>query len=394
MKRHLTIDDDNCTGCGACAKKCPVHAIEWLPDAHGFPFPRIDEQKCIECGMCSTVCQLHRPKSANSILGAFAVQLKDHGILMDSSSGGAFTAIAQASLADGGVVYGCVFDESCTAVYARASSAGELAPMRGSKYVWADASESYGAVRSDLDTGRPVLFCALPCQVSGLKLYLGRDYPNLATMDFLCGGPPSPAVFDAYVGTLVPRNGRKGMDFKFRDKALHGTGYCISYRKNGKKTYIARPMSSYLYLFSEKLLLREACYHCRHRGVHRDADLTIGDYWGAKAFFPEWDCNAGVSFVIANSGKGLDLFRKAEPGCRVRETRVEDIARHNIIRPDDSVKEIPVPAGRGAFFATFQARGYRMAAWRHAVTLKRLKAIVSEWLRGRRPKTHRDGRKA
>lgn len=387
MKRHLTIDAQTCTGCGACVRKCPARAIGWVVGDDGFPAPRIDEGKCVGCGLCLSVCQLLRPKSSNSVLGAFAVQAEDRGILAESTSGGAFTALAATVLDGGGVVYGCVFDDSCTAVYARATSSRELAPMRGSKYVWADASGCFADVRADVDAGRNVLFCALPCQVSGLQLFLGRDCPNLVTMDLLCAGPPSPAVFDAYLDTLVPRGARKGLDFKFREKTANGPGYCIAYRRNGKTEHVSRAMSSYLYLFMEKIVLRKSCYRCRHRGIHREADLTVGDFWGAKTFFPDWDSKAGLSFVLANSPKGLALFQEAARKCRVAPTRVGDIARRNILCTDDSVENVPPPSGREGFFSLFNSWGYNVAALRYALTVKRLKAMVADLIRKKKARS-------
>ncbi|MBF0119419.1 MAG: 4Fe-4S binding protein [Desulfobacterales bacterium] len=47
---------DDCIGCGACAKKCPQHAIEGKPKKR-FD---IDPFLCIECGVCFNTC----PKGA------------------------------------------------------------------------------------------------------------------------------------------------------------------------------------------------------------------------------------------------------------------------------------------------------------------------------------------
>jgi len=47
------IDKDLCTGCGACAKKCPSEAIEGvIKQAH-----MINLQKCTKCGICFEICK-------------------------------------------------------------------------------------------------------------------------------------------------------------------------------------------------------------------------------------------------------------------------------------------------------------------------------------------------
>ena len=42
---------ENCTGCGDCAKYCPVNAIRII---NGKAV--IDHDKCIDCKLCITTC--------------------------------------------------------------------------------------------------------------------------------------------------------------------------------------------------------------------------------------------------------------------------------------------------------------------------------------------------
>ena len=69
-KRARRVDLDKCTGCGICAQKCPVEAIDkynaGLSTRHGIyiRYPQavplvftIDREKCIGCGICSEVCK-------------------------------------------------------------------------------------------------------------------------------------------------------------------------------------------------------------------------------------------------------------------------------------------------------------------------------------------------
>jgi NADH:ubiquinone oxidoreductase subunit F (NADH-binding) len=51
--RTYYIDVEKCTGCSACAKRCPTNAIIGTPRSPYF----IVEEKCIGCGMCEEVCK-------------------------------------------------------------------------------------------------------------------------------------------------------------------------------------------------------------------------------------------------------------------------------------------------------------------------------------------------
>lgn len=53
--RVFSIDVDQCTGCTACFKKCPVDAIIGSPRSPHF----IIEDKCIGCGTCYEVCKFN-----------------------------------------------------------------------------------------------------------------------------------------------------------------------------------------------------------------------------------------------------------------------------------------------------------------------------------------------
>ena len=60
---NYVIEQDNCVGCGRCAKACPADAIQktdYIAPGKKLPSYQIDTTKCVKCGACMATC---RPKA-------------------------------------------------------------------------------------------------------------------------------------------------------------------------------------------------------------------------------------------------------------------------------------------------------------------------------------------
>ena len=156
-------------------------------------YPKVDENLCIGCDLCEKVCPYKNiVSSAEFEERLFAYKNDDPGILLESSSGGAFTELATYIIGRGGAVYGAAFSEDWSVKHICVESIDELGKLRGSKYVQSYIGNSYRDAEHKLKNGQLVLFTGTPCQIKGLKFFLRKDYPNLLTVDFICHGVPSP----------------------------------------------------------------------------------------------------------------------------------------------------------------------------------------------------------
>ena len=103
----------DCCGCTACTNACLKSAITMVPDEEGFMYPKIDMGHCIECGVCERVCPVLNKKTVISEkTEGYIIRIKDTKILYESTSGGAFTALADYILEQNGVVYGTGYDKN------------------------------------------------------------------------------------------------------------------------------------------------------------------------------------------------------------------------------------------------------------------------------------------
>lgn len=221
------VAQERCVGCGACMNGCPKQCITMVNAEGGFLYPSIDQSLCVDCGHCQAVCPAlhHEAYAAEPLPKAYAAHHLEDEALEHCSSGGIFQLLAQDILQRGGAVFGAAFDDSFQVTHRQAETWEEAKEFQSSKYVQSTIGTAYRQAKSILDSGRSVLFTGTPCQISGLKLFLGKDEPNLLCQDIICHSIPSPKVWADYLNVHTEKHHCGIKEVQFRKKEPNWEGY-------------------------------------------------------------------------------------------------------------------------------------------------------------------------
>lgn len=334
MKKYITIENaKDCCGCAACANICAVNAITMKEDEAGFIFPAVDEQKCVECGRCTAVCTFtQKGEGAGGEPEVFAAVNKDKAVLKESSSGGLFTPLAEVVLDRGGAVFGAAWDENLTLRHICVESKEDLKKLRGSKYVQSSTGDTFAQAKKMLNSGKWVCYSGTPCQIAGLKAFLGKDYDKLLTVDLVCHGVPSMKMLKDDLDFVSGGKTDSIKDVKFRDKS-YGWGVKGSIISGNSKIKYNAGTSPYYFYFLKGEVYRESCYNCRFPSERRQGDITLGDYWGIKqeliSQLGEVDADLGISCILVNSKKGKQWFEDAGDSLTYALSDRRDAERRN-----------------------------------------------------------------
>lgn len=312
---YYDVSKDICTGCGACASICPVDAIEMKPNYDGFYNPVVDYDKCINCGKCSATCPALAavggviPNENFRTPKCYEFITADEQLLWSSSSGGVFGELCRLAFVCGGVVYGAAWRDDFSVEHIRIESEAELPRLQKSKYLQSYTGTIFRRVKADLADGRLVLFSGTPCQVTGLKRYLGKKYDNLVLVDLLCGNAPSTAAFQKYLRDEYPEGVKK---YEFRHKVQGWNADCVTVTVTvtDGTSYVTRGAAQDLYQrgYHSHLMCPVHCEHCHYQNAPRFGDLTIGDFWGISKHDSTVDPSKGISAVVINNAHGQALF--------------------------------------------------------------------------------------
>lgn len=306
---HITLAPaTSCTGCAACVSACPRHCITMREDREGFLQPHIDTQSCVACHKCERICPILNPVTIpqEPATRAYAAINRDNDIRMQSSSGGVFYALAKWTIEQGGVVFGARFDDNWEVMHDYTETLEGIKPFMRSKYVQSRIGNTFVQARQFLAQGRWVLYSGTPCQLGGLKAYLGKDYDRLIMIDLICHGVPSPSVWRKYL-TEVCQND-KVLDVNFRDKTNGWKGFqqviitTTTRRENQMDNLFFRG-------FLQDVYLRRSCYRCAFKTLHRCTDFTIADHWGTPQCCPDIDDDKGVSLMFVHNRQRAAIIR-------------------------------------------------------------------------------------
>ena len=370
-----------CSGCSSCANICPQKCIKMIADNEGFLYPVVDKEKCTHCGLCSKICPIIN--SAEDTLEkpeCYACYNKNREEQINSSSGGVFCLIAKYILSLGGVVYGAAFDTSYNVKHIRIDSIDELDKIMRSKYVQSEINDSYQQVKKDLLSGVKVLFTGTPCQISGLKSFLMRDYNNLYTQDIICHGVPSQKAWERF---LKENKIDLEATINFREKSDGWTNFCLVIKNDKKQLKQQHNKNFFMQSFLSNYNLRPSCYDCKFKTMHRDADITLADFWGGKNEHPKMDLIHGTSAVMIHSEKGKELFSAIKSDVVFENSTIDKIANFNTAY-FTSVLE---PKKREKFFTLLNKKSFKKAVKRccrpslYKVCLRKCKMIVKKIIR-------------
>lgn len=303
---------DSCTGCGACAARCPKQCISMRENDIGVILPSLDPTNCVDCHACEKVCPILAPAMTHTPQKAYASWSLDEEERRTSASGGIAAEMYKYALKSGYKVIGAAQNEDLSVTHKIASSIDEISAFKNSKYVFSDAYDVLPRIKELLQAGENILFIGLPCQVAALrKLY--RDHQNLLLVEVVCHGTTPLSYLRQHVKILEEREGQKTARMFFRDPEIGTQFFTFSlYNVDGDRFYAGRTKDgdTYQYGYHRAVTYRENCYQCHFARIDRIADITISDYKGLGTMSPCNYENKKVSSLLVNTQKGLSFVNK------------------------------------------------------------------------------------
>ena len=323
---------EQCLGCEACAQICPKNAILMIEDEEGFCYPKVNLDLCVSCGLCNKVCPIeNHPLKKNEEQLAYGGYHKKKEIQIDSTSGGAFSALVDSWCDDNYVIFGAKADD-LNVYHSYIEDKKDIGIFRKSKYSQSAIGNSFIQAKKFLDEGKKVLFSGTPCQIAGLNNFLNnKNYENLLTIEVICEGVPSPLFIRKMNEWYFDKNNSyiKSLDYRFTDKNRWDFEVMRIELNNGEVIKKDRWFNQYWAIWLDHLMSRPSCYHCPFTTKERLADITLGDLWGVHIYCPDlYSENRGASLIICNTEKGNKVLNQASENLMFRQLDINEAIKY------------------------------------------------------------------
>lgn len=302
----MKMPQERCCGCEACVQICPQRALKLTESGEGYLYPELIKEKCVQCNRCERVCPMLKifpEDNADEVY--YGISHRNTDVLLSSASGGLFTFLYSKFIEryPEGYVCGAIYSDGFEKVkHLVSNSLEDIQKMRSSKYFQSHKEFAYEQVEAKLKKNEAVFFTGTPCEVAALKLFLGKNYEKLWTLDFVCKGGGSPKILTDYVRYIKSKFDAEiiylNMRYKWRELD-NWIPQFVCFKFDNGKNYLREFYNTELGI-GFQILQRKSCKECPFCEKKHYADFTIGDFHGIS---DKWKCfnRLGTSVMILNS---------------------------------------------------------------------------------------------
>lgn len=345
-----TVAEDLCCSCGICAAVCPNGCIHF-EKAKGSYLPVIDAEMCVQCGKCLKVCPGYhyeyqqnthsqmskQPEGADVCrtdcaegqeittagrqeMQCYSVQVKDHALLRQATSGGFVTGMIR-ELLHGGVYQaaflpsGYDYREQMKSTIVRKDD--DLEKTQRSRYLPVSQEEAVSYILEHPE--EKVIYVGVPCAVHGLCRALrseGIDRDKILIIGLFCDRTMTYSIYD-YMKQRRERD-TELTAFHFRDKRAGGwPGNMRLEYADGSHEHLSA---------KERMIVKDffrlqRCLYCYDK-LNEKADFSVGDNYTGKHAFKE-----GSNSLIVRTKKARELWEACRELFEVHESSYSEIAR-------------------------------------------------------------------
>ena len=321
----------NCTGCTACVAACPQGAIA-VDHSAGYPVIRPDAHKCIDCGRCEDACPILAQRTGEVYRSALIAYSSDASVRSHSSSGGIFAMLALSVISMGGVVFGAMYRPDGICEQTWVEDASSLGALLGRKYVVSRVGSSYEKCKEFLLADRYVLYCGTPCQIEGLREFLGGGYSNLLCVEVGCGGVAAEGVWRAYVAY---EGEPEYVEMTNRVNGENAAGLRLVYADGEKQ--VKRSDTAIHRAISHGLGIMPACVGCERGKKYGSADITLRRYDPALDNPKIGTSRQPLTMILVRTGTGAQAMERIKDAIKSKSITREQAQKH--IRKNDKQKK-------------------------------------------------------
>lgn len=301
------LDNNLCSGCGACSVICPKNCLEIKENEYGELRPVLTGD-CIDCGRCLGVCPFENcSKTDNDFEECFIGVSTEYE--KNGSSGGVarwfLNELLQRGIVDSVICVKEINNSDCLFDYVECTNSEELNLCRGSAYY----PVSFGKIINSIKlNNKRIAIIGVPCFVTAIRNLMKSDSvlseKIVCVAGLVCGHMPNKKMVDCFAWSQNKK--RPDIDncqFRIKDSKRPAWDYGIKLEFKDGSEYSSFGSDDFGYLFWRRLFSQECCNHCDD--VFSDnADITFMDAW-----LPDYkELNSGTSMILCRNQAYSDIL--------------------------------------------------------------------------------------